>query len=153
MKNLTIQARLTAWYFLSLAAIVALFAGGSWFVMNASMFHSIDRDLGYRMRTVIPFIQNHPLRSREQFDNSLTAASDSSVVGVFVQITDDHRQILYESGVLQTHRVPALPACQQSEPLVFTTIAGHGWPFGPQRSAPESKAHNLLCTSSSRCAT
>ena len=128
MKTLTIQARLTAWYFLSLAVIVALFAGGSWFVMKASMFHSIDRDLGYRIRTVIPFIQNHPLHSREQFENSFTAASDSSVVGVFVQITDDQRQILYESDVLRSHRVPALPACPQPEPLSFTTIAGHGWP-------------------------
>jgi two-component system heavy metal sensor histidine kinase CusS len=128
MKNLTIHARLTAWYFLSLAVIVALFAGGSWLVMKGSMFHSIDRDLGYRMRAVIPFIQNHPLHSREQFANSLTAASDSAVVGIFVQITDDQRQILYESDVLRSHRVPVLPGCPQSEPLSFTTISDHGWP-------------------------
>lgn len=128
MKNLTIHARLTAWYFLSLAVIVSLFAGGSWFVMKASMFHSIDRDLGYRMRAVIPFIQNHPLHSREQFANSFTSASDSSVVGVFVQITDDERQILYESDVLRLHRVPVLPACVANEPVAFTTTADHGWP-------------------------
>ena len=49
LKNLTIQARLTAWYLLSLAIIVGLFAGGSWYAMRASMYHSIDRDLGYRL--------------------------------------------------------------------------------------------------------
>ncbi len=128
MKNLTIQARLTAWYFLSLAVIVALFAAGSWFVMKRSMYHSIDRDLGYRIKAVIPFIQSHPLNTREQFERSFAKSSDSSVVGVFVQITDDQRQILYQSDVLQAHRVPALPACLQDEPLAFTTIGEHGWP-------------------------
>ncbi|MGA7109162.1 MAG: hypothetical protein WBY75_15555, partial [Terracidiphilus sp.] len=67
MKTLTIQARLTAWYFLSLAVMVALFAGGSWLAMKASMYHAIDRDLGYRMGTVVPFMQIHSLNSREEF--------------------------------------------------------------------------------------
>jgi heavy metal sensor kinase len=128
LKNLTIQARLTAWYFLSLAVIVALFAAGSWFVMKASMYHSIDRDLGYRMKAVIPFIQSHPLNTREQFERSFAKSSDSSVVGVFVQITDDQRDILYQSDVLQSHRVPALAACQDAQPLAFTTMGEHGWP-------------------------
>ena len=91
-------------------------------------YHSIDRDLGYRIKAVIPFIQSHPLNTRKQFERSFAKSSDSSVVGVFVQITDDQRQILYQSDVLQAHRVPALPACLQDEPLAFTTIGEHGWP-------------------------
>ena len=128
MKSLTIQARLTAWYFLSLAVIVALFAGGSWFVMKTSMYHAIDRDLGYRMQAIVPFIQSHPLNTREEFERSFAKSSDSTVVGVFVQITDEGRQILYESDVLRAHRVPVLPACPQNEPLAIVTIGDRGWP-------------------------
>jgi heavy metal sensor kinase len=128
LKSLTIQARLTAWYFLSLAIIVALFAGGSWLVMKTSMYHSIDRDLGYRMNAVIPFIEKHPLNNREQFEQSFAKSSDSSVVGVFVQITDDQGQIVYQSDVLRSHRIPALPGCARGQGLEFATIGEHGWP-------------------------
>lgn len=128
MRSLTIQARLTAWYFLSLAIVVALFAGGSWFVMKTSMYHSVDRDLGYRMGSVIPFIQSHSLNKREQFTKYFANSSDSSVVGVFVQITDAQSNILYESDVLAAHRVPVLPPGPIDGSLSITTVAGHGWP-------------------------
>ena len=109
MKSLTIQLRLTAWYFLSLAIIVAIFAGGSWFAMKASMYHAIDRDLGYRMGTVVPFIQSHSLNNRDQFAKAFATSADSSVIGVFVQVADE-TGILYESDVLRSHRVPLLSA-------------------------------------------
>ena len=92
MKRFTIQARLTAWYLLSSAVIVALFAGGSWFAMKASMYHSIDRDLRYRVDAVVPFIKSRALDTHEEFARTFTASSDSSVVGVFVQITDQQSQ-------------------------------------------------------------
>ncbi len=128
MKSLTIQARLTAWYFLSLAIIVALLAGGSWFAMQASMYHSIDRDLGYRIGSVVPFIASHSLNTRELFSKVFTASSDSTIVGVFVQITDEQSAILYESDVLRTHRVPVLPQGGPDGSISISTVGGHGWP-------------------------
>jgi signal transduction histidine kinase len=136
LKNLTIQARLTAWYFLSLAVMVALFAGGSWFAMKASMYHSIDRDLGYRMGTVVPFMQSHSLNSREQFAKEFANSSESTVVGVFVQVTDEQANILYESDVLVSHRVKLLPPGPADGSMALATIADHhGWPirFASQR--------------------
>jgi hypothetical protein len=128
LKNLTIQARLTAWYFLSLTVIVALFAGGSWIALRASMYHSIDRDLGYRMRAVVPFVESHSLSTQEEFEKAFTNSSDSSVVGVFVQITDDQNCILYQSDLLQSHRVRVLPAGSADGAISFLTVADHGWP-------------------------
>ena len=61
MKRLPIHVRVTAWYLLSLTVILTLFAIGSWYAMKASMYHSIDRDLGYRMLAVAPFIESHSL--------------------------------------------------------------------------------------------
>jgi heavy metal sensor kinase len=127
LKSLTIQARLTAWYFLSLAIIVAIFAGGSWFAMKVSMYHGIDRDLGYEVATVVPFIQSHSLNSRDQFTKAFVNSAESSVVGLFVQITDESG-ILYESEVLSSHRVPMLGAGPSDGSVSITTVRGHGWP-------------------------
>jgi heavy metal sensor kinase len=127
LKSLTIQARLTAWYFLSLAIIVAIFAGGSWFAMKASMYHGIDRDLGYEVAAVVPFIQSHSLNSREQFLKAFANSADSSVVGLFVQITDESG-ILYESEVLSSHSIPILDAGPSDGSVRITSAHGHGWP-------------------------
>lgn len=128
MKSLTIQLRLTAWYFFSLAIVVAILAGGSWFAMRASMFHAIDRDLGYRINSVVPFIQSHSLNNREQITRAFSNSSDSSVVGMFVQITDDQSDILYESDVLRSHSVPVIPPASPDRALSLRTVGHSGWP-------------------------
>lgn len=128
MKSLTIQLRLTAWYFLSLAIIVALFAGGIWFAMKGSMYHSIDRDLRYRVDAVAPHIESHSLNTQEQFSKVFTGLSDSSIVGVFVQITDEQSTILYESVLLSAHRVSVLPPGAPDGSVSIATVGTHGWP-------------------------
>lgn len=128
MRRFSIQVRLAAWYFVSVAAIVAFFAAGSWFALKASMNHSIDRDLGYRMAAVVPFIESHVLNSREQFEQTFAGSSDASVVGVFVQVTDERGQVIYESEILRAHRVPVLPQGASDGSIAFTTVGERGWP-------------------------
>ena len=128
MKHFTIQARLTLWYLVSSAMIVALFAGGSWLAMKASMYHSIDRDLRYRVDAVVPFIQSRALDTPEEFSRTFTSSSDSSVVGVFVQITDEQSRILYQADLLSAHHVPVLPAGPPDGSISLSTAGGPGWP-------------------------
>ena len=128
MKSLTIQARLTAWYFLSLAIIAGIFASGSWFAMKRSMYHSVDRDLRYRIRSVAPFIESRSLRTQEQFSKVFEDSSDSAIVGVFVQITDEQSGIVYESDVLRRHRVPALAPGKADGAVAIATGGEEGWP-------------------------
>jgi len=128
VKRLSIQVRLAAWYFLSVAAIIVLFAACSWYALTASMYHSIDRDLGYRMAVVVPFIESHSLNSREQFAKEFANSSDSSIVGVFVQVTDDQFNVIYASDVLVSHRVPALPPAVPGGSVSLTTVGQKGWP-------------------------
>jgi heavy metal sensor kinase len=128
LKRLTIQARLTAWYFLSTVVIVALFAAGSWVALKASMYHSIDRDLRYRIATVAPFIQSHELNTRERFARTFANSSDSSIVGVFVQITDEQSNVLFESDMLRSHRVPVMEAAQPNGSISISTAGQRGWP-------------------------
>jgi len=128
LKNLSIQARLTAWYFLSLVVIVGLFAGGSWFAMRASMYRAIDRDLGYRLRTIVPFIESRGLSTHQQFEREFIASEDSPVIGVFVQITDARGEILYQSDVLRSHRVAALPVATDNREPTIGSVTERGWP-------------------------
>jgi heavy metal sensor kinase len=127
LKRLPIHVRLTAWYLLSLTVIITLFAMSSWYAMKASMSHSIDRDLGYRMQAVVPFIESHALSSSEDFRKTFANSSDSSIVGVFVQITDMTSNILYESDVLASHRVPVFPRGEPDGSISRATFNNHGW--------------------------
>jgi heavy metal sensor kinase len=128
LKRLTIQARLTAWYLLSMAVIVALFAGGSWVALRASMYHSIDRDLRYRLAAVVPYIEGHSLNTREQFARTFASSSDASIVGVFIQITNEQSQVLYESDVLRSHKVPVMGPAPADGSEVIASAGQRGWP-------------------------
>ncbi len=127
MKRLPIHVRVTAWYLLSLTVILTLFAIGSWYAMKASMYHSIDRDLGYRMLAVAPFIESHSLNTPEEFRKTFAKSSDSSIVGIFVQITDAASNVLYESDVLASHRVPVFPRGEPDGSMSRTTVNERGW--------------------------
>lgn len=128
MRRLPIHVRLTAWYLLSLVVIITLFATSSWYAMRASMSHSIDRDLGYRMQTVVPFIESRSLNTAEGFAKTFARSSDSSVVGVFVQVTDSESRLLYESDVLAGHKVPIFPRGSADGKMTRTTVTDRGWP-------------------------
>jgi len=91
------------------------------------MYHGLDRDLGYEVGTVVPFIQSHSLNSSDQFTRAFANNSESSMIGVFVQITDDSG-MLYESDLLRSHRVPLLQAGPSDGSVSITTVQGHGWP-------------------------
>jgi heavy metal sensor kinase len=129
MKSLTIQARLTAWYFLSFAVIVALFALSSWFAMRASMYHSIDRDLHHNIASVAPFIQKRSLNTPERFAEVFAGSPDTSIFGVFVQITDENAAILYESDMLRRRGVPALPPGKADGSIKIGNDRARGWPM------------------------
>jgi heavy metal sensor kinase len=127
LKRLPIHARLTASYLVSLTVIVSLFAMASWYAMRGSMYHSIDRDLGYRMQAVVPFIESRSLNTSGSFQRTFANSSDSSIVGVFVQITDAASHLLYQSDVLAAHRVPVLPAGTPDGRILWTTLNDRGW--------------------------
>jgi heavy metal sensor kinase len=127
LKSLPIHVRLTAWYLLSLTVIIMLFAIGSWYAMKKSMYHSIDRDLGYRMRAVVPFIESHSLNTPEDFKKTFAKSSDSSILGVFVQITDASSHVLYESDVLTSHQVPVFARGAPDESVSRMTVNERGW--------------------------
>ena len=128
MRNFSIQTRLTAWYFLSLGFIVALFATGSWFALRASMYHAIDRELGYHIAAAVPFVQNSSLSTHKQFARAFTESPDASIMDLLVQFTDDQSNLLYESDVLALHRVPVMRPGPADGSVELSTVGKSGWP-------------------------
>lgn len=128
MKSLSIQTRLTAWYFLSLGIIIGLFAAGSWFALRASMYHALDRELGYHIAAVVPFVENRSLSTPEQLAQAFTESPDSSIMDVIVQFTDDQGNMLYESAVLASHHVPVMRAGATDGSVALSTVGNYGWP-------------------------
>ncbi len=127
MKRLPIHARLTAYYLCSLVIIVTLFAAGCWYAMKSSMYDSIDRDLSYRMKAVVPFLRSHSLNTVEDFDRSLDNAPGSFVVGVFLQITDSKSTMLYQSDVLTSHDITTFAAPNADGSISWSVANEHGW--------------------------
>ena len=103
MKSLTIHMRIAAWYLATSLSILALFATCSWFAMRASMLHSTDRDLHYRLRQVVPFVQTHYVHTEQQFRGAFGMGADAPIVGVFVQFAADDSTVIFESDVLRLH--------------------------------------------------
>lgn len=129
MKHLSIQTRLTSWYFLSLGIIVALFAAGSWFALRASMYHALDRELGYHISSVVPFVQNRSLSTHEQLAQAFKESPDASIMDVIVQFTDEQSDLVFESDVLASHHVPVMHAGPADGSVAISTVGHHGWPM------------------------
>lgn len=130
MKGLTIQLRLTAWYLVTTAVILALFAAGTWYAMRASMLHTVDRDLKFRVAQVMQFIEGHKMNSLEQFQSAFSSESSTAVLGVFVQVTNDRSEIVFESNILRSHRISALPPASASGTIDLSTVGRwRQWPI------------------------
>jgi len=117
------------WYFASLTLIVTVVAVGSWFAMRTSMLHSVDRDLLYRIGQVTPYVQGHSLTNQQQFNNTFADASNSPVIGVFVQFTDEHSRVIFESQVLRTHNVPSQGTGPEDGTVVVRSSGEKRWPI------------------------
>lgn len=91
------------------------------------MYDSIDRDLQYRMRGVVPFLKSHSLSTPEAFRKTFENSPDSAVVGVFIQITDSHSTMLYQSELLELHHISALPRAPEDSTVSWGTFGMRTW--------------------------
>ena len=130
MKRLTIQMRIALWYLATSLSIVALFATCSWFAMRASMLHSTDRDLKYRLRQVVPFVQAHYVHTEQQFKGAFGKGADAPVVGVFVQFTTDDSAVIFESDVLRLHDLTSFGVGPSDNTVAIRTLSEpRNWPI------------------------
>ena len=114
MKAHSIRLRLTAWYFLSLAAILAFFALGCQFALRTSINHAVDEEIRAQMDAIAKFLTGEAATlASDQIKDELDEMSSS---GGFLRVEDEKGQIVYESDFFTRHKISG-KADQPSGPV------------------------------------
>ena len=107
----SIRFRLSIWYFLSLAVVLAIVAVGSWFAMRASLYHAIDEALRQRLPGMRQFLEEHANMSPEHLNEELNESSNLAAGGGLFRIYDAQGKLIYESeGLTKYHLANRSPA-------------------------------------------
>ncbi len=101
MKFSSIRFRLAAWYFVSFALILALFALGTWIAMRASVRQAVDRDLAQRIRDVRQFTAQELDQGQAELLEELQEHSLLGLGGGLLQLSDGGGHVLFRSGRLK----------------------------------------------------
>lgn len=123
-EHLSIRFRLTAWYSLSLAAVLALVAVASYFAMRASMYRAIDVDLRFRVAGVEEFLESRPGSDVRDLSKEIAA---NNTLGVLFRIFGDGGQLIYESGPLTDHHLSQVAPVPEGAAVLYRDEAV-GWP-------------------------
>ena len=109
MQFTSIRVRLTLWYLLSLAAILAIVAVGSWFAVRASLNHAVDEVLRQRIPGVEQFLELHAGMSPQELNEEFNESANLSVGGGLFRIYDGDGKLLYASRRLAAMAPEARP--------------------------------------------
>ena len=123
-EHLSIRFRLTAWYSLSLAVVLALVAVASYFAMRASMYRAIDVDLRFRIAGVEEFLESRPGSNVHDLPKDI---AENNTLGVLFRIFDNGGQLIYESGPLTDHHISQVAPSPEGAAVLYRDEAA-GWP-------------------------
>jgi heavy metal sensor kinase len=101
MRFRSIRFRLAAWYFVSLALILALFALGAWIAMRASARQAVDHGLQQRIHDVRGFIAQELGQGEAELLEELREHSQLGLGGGLLQLSDGGGRVLFRSGRLK----------------------------------------------------
>jgi heavy metal sensor kinase len=144
----SIRFRLTAWYFCSLALILALFALGAWFAMNNSIMAAVDHDLRLRIRDVQGFTERHIAAAPDGLMDDFREQAELGLGGGLLQVRDGDGRVLYRSPRLgsiqlglQSAATPSIEYATQRSGRSYVRIAsqaihGNGRSFTIQVAEP-----------------
>jgi heavy metal sensor kinase len=95
---------LTAWYFLSLAAILVFFALGCQFALRRSINHAVDEEIRAQMNAIAKFLSGEaPTLSPDQIKDELDEMSSG---GGFLRVENEKGSIVYQSEFFSHHQMP-----------------------------------------------
>jgi heavy metal sensor kinase len=98
----SIRFRLAAWYFVSLAIILALFGLGAWIAMRTSLREALDHDLRQRIQDVKGFIAQELGQGEAELLEELQEHSLLGLGGGLLQLSDGNGRVLFRSGRLKS---------------------------------------------------
>ena len=117
----SIRFRLTAWYFLSLAVILALFGFGARLAMQTSIFDAVDHDLRTRIQDVQQFIEKQMKVGPRQLINEFREQSMLGVGGSLLQVCDESGAVLYRSARLGEYPLGLTQPCLANARIAYAT--------------------------------
>lgn len=118
----SIRFRLAAWYFVSIAALLALFGIGAWLAMRSSVRAAVDHDLQQRIRDVKGFLAQELDQGETELLEELQEHSQLGLGGGLLQLSDARGRLLFRSGRLKSLSVD-LPTPSPSDRTVrFTSL-------------------------------
>jgi heavy metal sensor kinase len=97
----SIRFRLAAWYFLSFALILALFAAGAWIAMRAAIRQAVDHELNQRIQDVREFIAQELDLGDAELLEELQEHSLLGLGGGLLQLSEATGRVLFRSGRLR----------------------------------------------------
>ena len=100
MRFASIRFRLAAWYFCSLAVILALFAVAASFAMDASMLKAVNHDLRLRIEDVQQFIERELATTPEELVEDFGEQAGLGLGGGMLEVRDGGGRVLYRSARL-----------------------------------------------------
>jgi hypothetical protein len=145
LKTRSIGFRLSAWYFLVLAAGIGAFGIAAWFAMRASLYRAIDEALEDRVRGVQTFMEKQiSSLSIPEIRDEFREHSVLGPGGDLFQVCDETGQFLYRSIPLETNNVPvAWPGTLNTSRFETLNIQGHMLRFYSQHIAVNGKAYTV----------
>jgi heavy metal sensor kinase len=117
----SLRFRLTAWYFLSLAVILALFGFGAGFAMRTSLFEAVDHDLRTRIQDVRQFIEHQMNVGPGQLMNEFREQSMLGVGGSLLQVCDESGAVLFRSARLGEYPHSLTQPCSANSGIEYKT--------------------------------
>ena len=155
MRRMSIGLRLTFWYFAFFAIALILFGTGMWFSVRHSMFRVVKQNLNDNVQGVERFLENQPAdfslaRLQHETDEEYAAENE----GDFLQITDEHGQLIYQAVALRSVVLPAtLPSAEGFDHVVINerhllfltrTVVAHGTRYVVQTGMPLRDVYGSL---------
>jgi heavy metal sensor kinase len=95
----SLRFRLSAWYFLSLLAVLAALAAGSWFAMHLSLENAVDEVLADRFSSFAESLQ-HEAAEREDLAATLARYSTGASRPRLFRVLDQSGKTLFQSEAL-----------------------------------------------------
>ena len=105
MKSLPIGVRLTAWYFVMLALILALFGSGAYIAMRDSIHRTLDEELQDRLESARRLIERSSGFGTDGLKRELREHSELAA-DALLQVSDPQGNWLYRSAAIGDYEIP-----------------------------------------------
>lgn len=125
MRPLPLRVRLTAWYFVVLAAAFAIFGVTAFVAMRKSIITTVDERLHDRMEDIRGWAEDYVPEGRERLEHELAERGGPHSGADAFQISDESGRWIFRSPLMARYDVPAAAGADSQ----IVSMRRKGMPF------------------------